>query len=217
MDEAQIKALLDEASVFYNDGKYDEAIALWREVLESEPSNQKAREGIRMASLLMTGVDKADGQSVDESTVQARIDAGMARVKELAAKGQYEEAVEGCDLLAEIAPHHPQVRQLGHEIRQAAQRHAANSKANTAKPVASNDVLGQQLEKARKALANGQELEAAEAAHKVLRIDPSNMEAAGILSLVDGDTSKTTPLEIGTALAEPFADYDIDADEKVEA
>ena len=100
MDEARIKNLLEEASGYYNDGRYDEAIASWHQVLAVEPSNQKAREGIRMASLLMTDLDTTGGEPDDEGAILSRIEAGITRVKELAAAGQYAEAVEGCDLLA---------------------------------------------------------------------------------------------------------------------
>ena len=54
MDDARIKSLLEQASERYNEGAYAEAIALWQEALHGDPSNQKAREGIRMASLLVS-------------------------------------------------------------------------------------------------------------------------------------------------------------------
>ena len=210
MDEARIKVLLEEAAGLYNDGRYDEAIASWHQVLALEPSNQKAREGIRMASLLMTDTDNSEVQpGEDEAAVLSRIEAGISRVRELAASGQYTEAVEGCNLLAEIAPHHAQVRQLGHEIRLAARQKGAPA-IPAATAAAGHDDLEHHLETARLALADGLDLAAAEAARSALSIDPANMEACGILSLVDGDTSQAAPLEIGSALSETIAGYDLD-------
>jgi len=52
MDPDPTKALLDQAAERYNEGLYEEAITLWRQVLAKDPANQNAREGIRMARLL---------------------------------------------------------------------------------------------------------------------------------------------------------------------
>jgi len=54
MTQEEIQTLLDQASSLYNDGQYDDAIALWNQVLASEPQNARAREGIKMANLLLS-------------------------------------------------------------------------------------------------------------------------------------------------------------------
>src|SRR5262249_60774849 len=85
MDPERTRKLLEEASERYNDGLYEEAIARWRQVLAEDPSNQKAREGIRMASLLTTDWDStpaADDSAAaghpDDAGTRARIEAGPA-------------------------------------------------------------------------------------------------------------------------------------------
>ena len=52
MSEEEIQKLLDQASGMYNDGRYEAAIDIWNQVLEADPGNERAEEGIKMARLL---------------------------------------------------------------------------------------------------------------------------------------------------------------------
>lgn len=203
MDEVRIRSLLDEAAERYNEGDYDKAIALWRAALDLDPDNQKAREGIRMASLLAADWEQAGAESaasnetltVDDSTSRERVEAGIARVKELANRGQYAEALEGCELLAEIAPGLEEVRQLADHVRRAAG-------TTDSVPVRGGmGALESHLQSARQALEQGRNREAARAARAALQLDPSNMEACGILSLAADEAEAAEPVRIGESHA----------------
>jgi tetratricopeptide (TPR) repeat protein len=198
MDETRVKALIEEASERYNDGRYDEAIGRWREALALDPANQKAKEGIRMASLLVVdweepapaaGEETAEEAAVDSKNLHASIEAGVSRVQELVAGGRLSEALEGCALLEEIAPGMDEVLRLSEEVRQAASRRGIRPAGAAQPPDDQAGDIEHQMEKARKALAEGHDQAAAAAATRALEIDPSNMEACGILSLVGGDTT----------------------------
>jgi len=172
MDENKIKELLDKAGQEYNSGKYAEAIAHWEEILAQDPQNQKAREGIRMAKLLVVNWEGSDaeeagqgGAPVDSET-QEKIEFGVGRVRELMASGRMQEAMEGCQLLAELAPGVPAVLQLREEVTQAFE----------ARPF-----IDESLAQAKKLAAQGKTKEAAEAARKVLSLDKENKEARAIV------------------------------------
>jgi len=212
MSEARITALLDEAAERYNKGDYEQAVRLWGEVLELDPSAQKAREGIRMAGLLMSEQRGAgrppqpSHEAQDPSNAPAvseeKILAGLARIRELMAAGEMEQALEGCAILSGIAPEHEEVRALADELGRSA------ASASTGIPEGDIDGL---LAGARRALEEGRNKEAAEAASKALQIDPSSMEACGILSLAADDDTAAIPLDTGgepaaTPRAEEHAD-----------
>ncbi len=194
MHEARVKALIEGASERYNDGRYDEAINMWREALALDPRNQKAQEGIRMASLLAVdwedpAPDGGEEAALDSKELHARIEAGIGRVRELVASGRFSEAREGCALLEEIAPGMDEVLHLSEEVRQAASGLGIRPARAAQAPEDQTRNIEHQMEKARKALAEGHDQEAAAAVTRALEIDPSNMEACGILSLVGGDAT----------------------------
>jgi tetratricopeptide (TPR) repeat protein len=184
MDEKRIKDLLEGAGREYNQGKYAEAIAHWQEVLSLDPGNQKAREGIRMAQLLVVNWEATESD-VDEGTAllpadtadaetQQKIDVGIARVRELLAAGRSQEALEGCQLLAELAPGMASVRQLQEEVTQ----------AHEARPL-----IKERLDRAKRFLAQGKQKEAADEARNILSVDRNNQQAQVILDRATGSTS----------------------------
>jgi tetratricopeptide (TPR) repeat protein len=184
MDEKRIKDLLEGAGREYNQGKYAEAIAHWQEVLSLDPGNQKAREGIRMAQLLVVNWEATESD-VDEGTAllpadtadaetQQKIDVGIARVRELLAAGRSQEALEGCQLLAELAPGMASVRQLQEEVTQ----------AHEAQPL-----IKERLDRAKRFLAQGKQKEAADEARNILSVDRNNQQAQVILDRATGSTS----------------------------
>ncbi len=220
MDDARLATLLDEAADRYNSGRYDEAIALWQQVLASDPQNQKAKEGIRMAGLLVQdwhegdapATEPADDRDQDPAGLRGRVEAGISRVRDLAAGGRLDDALEGCRLLEEIAPHLPEVGRLGAEVRATARARPgargtppdARREPNASTPSA-DDVEGL-LDRARRALAAGRDAEAAVAARDAIQLDPSNNEAMGILALT-GQTGEVTapPRAAPAAVPDPHA------------
>ncbi len=128
--------------------------------------------------------------------------AGIARVRELADSGKYAEALEGCDLLVGLAPHLEQVRRLCQEVREAARQAGLGSPPDEPEPSTAPTGGGIEaiLSAARDALAAGRIQEAAAAAAKALVLDPSNMEATGILSLA-GDGAAVVGAEPAIAAA----------------
>ncbi|HUD73077.1 MAG TPA: hypothetical protein VMQ62_14045 [Dongiaceae bacterium] len=139
IDEELLQELLAKASGLYNNGDYRGAIAAWQEVLAADPSSQKAREGIQMATLLLGDFDPAAGAlAADPIIVEevpadgappaasglppgeraARLDQGIARVRALLAQRKFGEAVAGARSLVPIDPDSEQVQRLVEEAQQ---------------------------------------------------------------------------------------------------
>ncbi len=181
MDDQKVLDLLDKASREYNEGKYTEAIAHWQEVLAKDPGSQKAREGIRMAQLLVVNWEASEGESADgelaitpeaaDAESKEKIDVGISRVRELLAEGRYQEALEGCHLLSELAPGMDSVKHLLEEVTQ----------VHEAQPF-----IKERLDRAKKFIAQGKNKEAAEEARKALSVDKTNIAALAILNRVSG-------------------------------
>ena len=113
IDDERLQQLLSKASSLYNNGEYKGAIDAWKEALTVDPQSQKAREGIRMATLLLGDFDAAapagpsegpdvtaDGAEVlaaemPAEEVEAQLELGIARVKQLMAERRFSEAIEG--------------------------------------------------------------------------------------------------------------------------
>ncbi|HKY33128.1 MAG TPA: tetratricopeptide repeat protein [Candidatus Polarisedimenticolia bacterium] len=194
MHTERIKALLDDASERYNEGAYDVAIERWREVQSLDPGNQQAREGIRMATLLVADAEEPPGRPAPPEDrpaappADATVKAGIARVRELLAAGQLDEAGEGCALLEELAPGVPEIAELAAEVRSA-----------SGAPRAPASLGGDPLAEARAALAEGREADAARAARRALQLDPGSMEACGILSLTGEPSGDAAVLESDAA------------------
>jgi len=189
MDEPKIKELLDTAGREYSQGKYAEAIAHWQQVLTLDRANQKAKEGIRMAQLLVVNWEAAESDPGGDGAVllttegtdaetQHKIDVGIARVRELMAGGRYQEAFEGCQLLAELAPGVAPVSDLLEEVTQ----------AREAQPF-----VKERLERANRFIAQGKNKEAAEEARNVLSVDRMNLRAKEILDRATGGGDEAKP------------------------
>jgi tetratricopeptide (TPR) repeat protein len=134
IDDERLQELLGKASSLYNNGHYQGAIEAWQEALSVDPSNQKAREGIRMATLLIgewepvasgrAGPEPAadapdpDVSSLAPEEVEARLELGMARVKQLISERQFIEALEGAQGLLPLAPESEELQRLLEEARQ---------------------------------------------------------------------------------------------------
>ena len=120
IDDEKLQDLLTRASSLYNNGEYQGAIGAWKEALSVDPQSQKAKEGIRMATLLIgdfeptpTGepveapaADGAEAAPADlpVEEVEARLDLGIAHVKQLLAERRHAEAIEGAQGLLPLDP-----------------------------------------------------------------------------------------------------------------
>ncbi|HKB08635.1 MAG TPA: hypothetical protein VKF61_10180 [Candidatus Polarisedimenticolia bacterium] len=135
IDDETLQELLAKASSLYNNGEYKGAIEAWQEALTVDPGSQKAREGIRMATLLLGDIDSvpqgpaqeaptpADGAEatagLPAEEVEAQVDLGIARVKQLLAERNYSEAIDGAQGLLALAPDSPDIQRLLEEAQHA--------------------------------------------------------------------------------------------------
>ncbi len=137
IDDERLQELLARASSLYNNGEYKGAIDAWREALSVDPSSQKAKEGIRMATLLMGDWEPqgpaaspeeppaaSDGATQDEAglspeEMEAKLDLGIARVKQLLAQRKYTEASDGARGLLPLSPESEEVHRLLEEAQHA--------------------------------------------------------------------------------------------------
>jgi tetratricopeptide (TPR) repeat protein len=173
MTEEETEKLLDEASGHYNDGRYDDAIGIWNTILEQEPGNERAIEGIKMANLLTSdwepSVESAAGTQAAaamDPELLARVEEGVQRVDQLLAAGDPDGAREGLEALEQIAPEHAGVQACSARI---------DAAANP------SEYVEEQLAMARHYLMLGEAQEASAIAQKVLAVDPTNATATEIL------------------------------------
>ncbi len=121
IDDERLQELLSRASSLYNNGEYKGAIEAWKEAIGVDPQSQKAREGIRMATLLLGDVDAApaagpaaeaaatadgaeEASQMPAEEAEAQVDLGIAQVKQLIAERRFSEAIEGAQGLLPLAP-----------------------------------------------------------------------------------------------------------------
>ena len=137
IDDEKLQELLAKASSLYNNGEYKGAIEAWQGALTVDPASQKAREGIRMATLLLGDFDSAPPAGPEEASAlpadgadttaadlpveeaEARLDLGVARVKQLLAERKYAEAIEGAQGLLPLGPDSPEILSLLEEAQHA--------------------------------------------------------------------------------------------------
>ena len=137
IDDERLQELLAKASSLYNNGEYKGAIEAWQEALGVDSASQKAREGIRMATLLLGDFDSAPPDVSDEAAglpadgadlggtelppeeAEAQLDLGIARVKQLLAERNYAEAIEGAQGLLALGPDSPEAQRLLEEAQHA--------------------------------------------------------------------------------------------------
>jgi tetratricopeptide (TPR) repeat protein len=181
MDDELLQELLARASSLYNNGDYQGAIDAWNEVLQADPANSKAREGIQMSHLLIgdlvPGPDAGDGQppadggepanvALTPREVETRLSGGLARVKALMAERKFPEALEGARSLVPIDPGSEEVQRLIEEAQQSFE---------------SAPFIEEHLTLARELMAQERHHEAEAECHKVFALDRSNPDAAELL------------------------------------
>jgi tetratricopeptide (TPR) repeat protein len=180
--------LLSKASSLYNSGEYRGAIQAWKEALKVDPSSRKAAEGIRMATLLLTeddpllepsGPEQADVPAADGAVqggsgpspeqLEERLDQGIARVKELLSERKFQDAVEGARGLLPISPESETVQRLIEEA-----QHAYESAP----------FIEEQVTLTKELMAQERFDEAETMCKKVFILDPTNVEARSLMSLI---------------------------------
>ena len=123
----QAQQLLIKATALYHSGDYRQAIQVWQELLAQEPQNQRALEGIRMASLLLEeahtseAAAQIEGESAASETpeVIAKVRDGIQKVRAFLAAARYLDAMEVCQALLQLAPRSEAVREVLEEARDA--------------------------------------------------------------------------------------------------
>jgi len=124
---SQSQQLLTKATALYHSGDYRQAIQVWQELLTLEPQNQRAQEGIRMASLLLEEAQTADsnrpiaGENAASETpeVIAKVRDGIQKVRAFLSAARYLDAMEVCQALLQLAPRSEAVREVLEEARDA--------------------------------------------------------------------------------------------------
>jgi len=177
IDDELLQELLAKASGLYNNGDYRGAISAWKEALAADPSSQKAREGIQMATLLLGDwdpqtepADAADGAHPSHPRLTpderaARLDEGVARVRTLLRQRQYSAAIEGARSLVPIDPDSDEVQRLVEEAQQAFE---------------SAPFIEEHLVLARELAAQERLSEAEAECRKVFALDPANPDAQAL-------------------------------------
>lgn len=184
IDDEKLQQLLSKASSLYNGGEYKGAIEAWHEALGVDPSSQKAREGIRMATLLMGDWEPAASEpAVDEPAdggaeggpdlsaeeLEAKLDLGIARVKQLLAQRKFSDAVDGARGLLPINPDSEQVQRL---LEQA--QHAFEA----------IPFIDEHLTLARELMEQERYPEAETECKKIFTLDGENPEAQALLATI---------------------------------
>jgi len=186
IDDERLQELLAKASTLYHNGEYKGAIEAWHEALTVDPASQKAKEGIRMATLLLgdwepqasgpsAGPDPttpADGGSEPDAEtppeeIEARLDLGIARVKQLLSQRKYSEAIEGAQGLLPLSPDSEEVQRLLEEAQQAFE---------------SSPFIEEHLTLARELFAQERYAEAETECEKVFVLDAAHPDAQALLA-----------------------------------
>ncbi|MCI0656153.1 MAG: hypothetical protein L0170_03680, partial [Acidobacteria bacterium] len=124
---SQTQQLLNKATALYHSGDYRQAIQVWQELLSQDPQNQRALEGIRMASLLLEEAQTGEsstpiaGESAASETpeVIAKVREGIQKVRSFLSLARYMDAMEVCQALLQLAPRSEAVREVLEEARDA--------------------------------------------------------------------------------------------------
>jgi len=193
-DQDPIQQLLTEATAHYHSGKYREAIQMWQQVLASEPGNQRATEGIRMASLLLEEAQDAvranpedsgpPAESPESSENIARIREGIQKVQEFLAASKHLEALEACKSLLALAPQSAAVHEILDEARG----------AHEAQPF-----INEHLEMARQLFVQERLDEASAELHKIFFLNPYHVEAKKLEGKILALKQKRAPAVVPSA------------------
>lgn len=193
IDDEKLQDLLTRASSLYNNGEYKGAIEAWTEALSVDPQSQKAREGIRMATLLIGDFDSAplgvpdeapapaDGavtaaEDLPAEEAEARLELGIAHVKQLLAERRHADAIEGAQGLLPLDPNSPELLAL---LEQA--QHAFESAP----------FIEEHITLARELLAQERYAEAEAECKKIFTLDASHPDGKQLLKEIRDEIQKS--------------------------
>lgn len=205
MTQDEIQELEREANGLYQAGEYHRAREVWLRILESDPENSRAAEGVRMASLLSENWDffgqEGDGEEIP-------LQSGLDRAQAMSRGGDFEGALH---ILQELEAEFPEAEALV-QARQEVQ-HAYEMAP----------FVGEQLRLAQERLDAGDLEEAGAACAKVIALDPTNRRAREMREQIEhgrgsGGSGETEPAEAsaGRRAKEPWPPADLEiADESL--
>lgn len=189
-DKGPIQQLLNKATACYHSGEYQEALQIWQEVLDTDPTNQRAKEGIRMASLLLEEAqaqaqgqasEAGPGSAASESPESiAKVREGIARVRSFLASAKYLEAIEVCRTLLQLAPRSAAVHEILEEAREAYE----------AQPF-----INEHLEIARQLFIQERLPEAEAECQKIFFLNPNHAEAKKLVAKIQALQQKKAPAQ----------------------
>ncbi len=180
MANQEIESLLAEASRLYNEGSYRQAIQKWQEVLGQDPANQKARESIKIASLLSDTWSESEGASSVEtpaeppSEEQGRLQEELARIGEKVAARDFQGALADCESLTAVAPDSEEIKKLADQARSGLE---------------SEPFIRAALERAARELKAGKFETVEMLCGKVLSLDAGNRQARTLLYMAQRRTA----------------------------
>ena len=185
MSSEAIEALLAEASRLYNEGDYRTAIQKWQEVLGLDPNNQKARESIKIASLLSdtwaeAATDPTPGGSTPGAAGSQEHDSlaeGMARIRDKLTARDFRAALQECEALAALSPSSEEIKSLADQARSG---------------IESEPFIRAALERAEKELKTGHFEMVEVLCRKVLSLDAANRQARTYLYMAQRRTAGPT-------------------------
>lgn len=180
MNQNELQQKLEQASQHYNDSDYDKAAAVWKDILETDPQNERAREGLQMVELLTQDFREPTSAPLAPDTVQ--VQQAVKRVQELLDAGETDAAREGVEVLLQIAPDDAEVQQCSARLEAGAD------------PAA---YAAEQLSLARHYVMMDDRPAGMEACRRVLSVDPDNDEAKELLSQASGSTATSSPSMAG--------------------
>lgn len=91
---SDVRRLMDQAARAYMDGDYNAAVGAWQEILDTDPANPRAREGLKKVSML-----QADDHGDDELP----FDPVLEEIEDLLKRRRFEEALSASHQHAEGA------------------------------------------------------------------------------------------------------------------
>jgi len=190
-EQGSIQQLLLKATAFYHSGDYQQAIQAWQEILSADPKNQRAKEGIRMASLLLeeaqVTADAAASASdtgppgLDSAETIGKVREGIEQVRSFLASSRHLEAIEVCRSLLLLSPRSAAVHEILEEAREAYE----------AQPF-----INEHLEIARQLFIQERLDEAAAECQKILFLNPSHAEARKLNAKVQALKEKQSPAAV---------------------
>jgi tetratricopeptide (TPR) repeat protein len=189
-----------KATALYHSGDYRQAIQIWQEALQADPENQRAKEGIRMASLLLEEASvpleaapaETPADPPESPETIAKVREGIQRVRDLLSGGRYLDAMEVCQSLLQLAPRSEAVREVLEEAREAYE----------AQPF-----IDEHLEIARQLFIQERLDEASAELQKIFFLNASHAEARKLEAKIEALRQRLTPPQAAPD-ATPPAEFD---------